>query len=198
MVCLGCQKVSAAVLCPVCTRSLRPAPDRILPGGIPLIAGFEHLGSAKTLIHHLKYRGVPVFAEIVADAVAGRLPNAPLVPVPRALSRRMKYGVDPARVLAFALGRRLGVPVVDALVAPVHTPRRAGGDHSTRVAPFKTRWVLRSPVIVVDDVLTTGSTVIAAVEAIGPQWVAAVATANVVATMGVANVVRDRSNVGAE
>lgn len=190
------------MLCQACTRSLRPAPDRLLPGGIPLIAGFEHHGSAKTLIHHLKYRGVSVFAEVVADTLAGRLPHAPLVPVPRALSRRLKYGVDPARVLAIALGRRIGVPVLDALVAPLHSPRRAGRDHSRGVAPFKTRWTLRCPVVVVDDVLTTGSTAIAAVEALGPEWVAAVATANVVtkvvSAVGVANVVQRGSNVGVE
>lgn len=176
------------MLCQACTRSLRSAPDRLLSGGIPLIAGFEHYGSAKTLIHHLKYRGVTVFAEVVADTLADRLPLAPLVPVPRALSRRLKYGVDPAHVLATALSRRIGVPVLDALVAPLHSPRRAGRDHSRPVAPFRTRWTLRSPVIVVDDVVTTGSTVIAAVEAIGPELVAAVAAANVVTMVAVTSV----------
>lgn len=188
MVCLGCHTASAAVLCRSCIGSLRPAPDRLLPGGIPLVAGFEHQGPAKSLIHHLKYRGVTVFAEVVADTLADRLPRVPLVPVPRALSRRLKYGVDPAQVLATALSRRIGVPVLEALIAPLHSSRRAGRDHSRRVAPFRTRWSLRSPVIVVDDVVTTGSTVTAVVKSIGSEVVATVAAANVVTRAAVADV----------
>jgi hypothetical protein len=113
-----------------------------------------------------------------------------LVPVPRALTRRLKYGIDPARAIAIALGSRLHVPVLDVLVAPIHAPRRAGRDHSRRVRIFPTRSPLRSPVVIVDDVVTTGSTVSAATEAIGLELVGAVASANVVA-----NVVRDGSNV---
>lgn len=190
MVCLGCHRVSPAVLCQTCVRSLRPAADRILPTGIPLIAGFEHSGAAKTLIHHLKYRGITPYADVVAEALADRLPRAPLVPVPRALSRRLRYGVDPAGTLADALGSRLGLPVLGALGAPLHTPRRAGRDHARPVSPFRATSTLRYPVVLVDDVVTTGSTVAAAVEAIGPGLVAAVAAANLVA-----NVVREGSRV---
>ncbi len=194
MVCLGCRKLSSGLLCGGCTRSMRPAPEQMLPGGIPLVAGFEHYGPAKTLIHHLKYRGVTVYAEVVAEMLADRLPHAALVPIPRVLSRRLKYGVDPARVLATALSRRIGVPVVDALVAPVHSPRRAGRDHSRPAARFRRRSDLRYPVVVVDDVVTTGSTVLAAIEVLGAGQVGAVAAANVV----MANVVRDGSNVVVE
>lgn len=174
-----------------------------MPGGIPLVAAFEHEGAAKALIHHLKYRGVTVYAEVVGDMLADRLPRAPLVPVPRALSRRLKYGVDPAKVLAMALGRRTGLPVLNVLVAPLHSTRRAGRDHSRPVARFRTRSDLRYPVIVVDDVVTTGSTVRAAIEALRPGLVGAVAAANVVTQVptpigAMANVVRDGSNVGAE
>jgi predicted amidophosphoribosyltransferase len=190
MVCLGCQEISARVLCPSCARTLRPAPPRLLPRGLALHAAFEHGGVAKTLVHHLKYRGVTFYADLVAEVLADRVPSVPLVPVPRALTRRLKYGIDPARAIAIALGSRLHVPVLDVLVAPIHAPRRAGRDHSRRVRIFPTRSPLRSPVVIVDDVVTTGSTVSAATEAIGLELVGAVASANVVA-----NVVRDGSNV---
>lgn len=179
------------MLCVSCARTLRPASDRILAGGLGLFAAFEHLGVAKTLVHHLKYRGVTFYADLVAEVLAERVPSIPLVPVPRALSRRLKYGIDPARAIAVALGSRLQVPVLDALVAPIHAQRRAGRDHSRRVRGFSTRSPLRYPVVVVDDVVTTGSTVSAATEAIGLELVGAVAAANVVA-----NVVRNGSNVG--
>jgi predicted amidophosphoribosyltransferase len=162
---------------------MRPAADRLLPGGLRLHAAFEHDGPAKTLVHHLKYRGVTTYADVVADILAERIPRIPLVPVPRALSRRLKYGIDPARVITAALGERLQLPVFDVLVAPLHAPRRAGRDHSRSVRGFPMRSPLRFPVVIVDDVVTTGSTVSAAIDAIGLDLVGAVAAANVVANV---------------
>jgi predicted amidophosphoribosyltransferase len=158
----------------------------LLPGGIRVVAPFEHDGAARALMHHLKYRGVTGYAELVADMLVGRIPVLPLVPVPRALSRRVRYGVDPARVIAGALARRLGVPVVNALVSPLHARRRAGRDHSRGVQPLRRRLALRFPVVVVDDVVTTGATAMAAVAALGTEGLRLIAAANVVS--GVSNV----------
>lgn len=180
MVCLGCHTVTTAQLCSTCRASIHHAADRLLPGGLRLIAAFEHERVARTLVHHLKYRGVTAYARLVADVLATRVPPLPLVPIPRALSRRLKYGVDPAREIAGALSRRMGVPVVDALVPHLHAPRRAGRDHSRSVQPFRSRSVLRSQVVIVDDVVTTGATITAAVDAIGAEHVRVVVAANAV------------------
>lgn len=188
MVCLSCAGPTRGRLCPRCASTVHPARDRILAGGIPVVAAFEHDGAARRLIHHLKYRGVAAVAELAAEVLAPRLPRAPLLPVPRVWSRRLKYGIDPAREIALALGRRLQVPTLSLLVPPVHSRRRAGRDHSRPVRPFRTRSTLRSPVIIVDDVVTTGGTVLAAVEAVG---------ADMVRTIVAANVVSDVSNVNA-
>ena len=180
MVCLGCHTAARGRLCADCAKTLRQAPERLLPGGIRVMAAFEHIGAARVLVHHLKYRGVEAYAELVADSLADRLPPLPLVPIPRALSRRVKYGVYPARVIARALSRRMGVPVLDALAPPLHAPRRAGGDHGGAVRPLRARMRLRFPVVVVDDVVTTGATALAAVAALGADELRLVAAANVV------------------
>ncbi len=176
MVCQVCHRVSRHPLCKVCTSQLRPAPDRLLPGGIRLVAAFEHEGPARVLIHHLKYRGLTPYADLVAKVLADRLPPLPIVPVPRALSRRIRYGVDPAEVLA----SRIGLPVIRLLAPPLHSPRRAGGDHSGPAPVFRLRRGYRGKVIVLDDVITSGSTVAAAIDAIGRDRVCLAVAANAV------------------
>ncbi|MBW3666959.1 MAG: hypothetical protein KY394_05120, partial [Actinobacteria bacterium] len=83
MVCLVCHRVDRSALCQRCRLSLRPAPERLLPGGIRLVSAFEHTGAARELIHHLKYRGITGYADLVAALLAPRIPRLPLVPVPR-------------------------------------------------------------------------------------------------------------------
>ncbi|HIC97956.1 MAG TPA: hypothetical protein EYP11_06135 [Aquificaceae bacterium] len=118
---------------------------------------------------------------LAAVALAARLPPLPLVPVPRSLSRRWRYGIDPSRLLARRLSRHLGVPVWDLLVPPLHGPRRAGGDHDRPAPGFRLRSPPRGPVIVVDDVVTTGATLMSAVAALGSRKVALVASVTAVA-----------------
>lgn len=178
MVCQVCHRISPRWLCKVCLGELRPAPDRILPGGIRLIAAFEHEGPAKALIHNLKYRGVATYADLVADTLADCLPKLPVVPVPRALSRLIKYGVDPASILARRLGARLGAPALRLLASPLHTPRRAGGDHSRSAQGFRVRIAYPGEVILVDDVVTSGATISAAIVAIGTERVRLAVSAN--------------------
>jgi len=178
MICLTCHRPTPGTLCDRCRATLRPARERVLPGGIRLVSAFEHTGAATELIHHLKYRGLGGYPELVAEMIAPRLSARPLVPVPRAWSRRLKHGVDPALEIAAALARRLDVPVLRMLRARVHSPRRAGRDHSRVVRSFEPRGHVRDQVILVDDVFTTGATVSAAITSLGIDRVLAVVTAN--------------------
>jgi len=180
MVCLACHTTSGSSLCNRCRGTLRAPPDRLLPGGIRVVAAFQHEGAARKLVHLLKYQGLVHFARLAADLVESRLPELPFMPIPRAWSRRVKYGVDPAFVIARELSARTGQPVIHGLRPPIHTSRRAGGDHHRRVIPFRTRGIPTQPVILVDDVVTTGGTVLAAARAVGAHQVALAVAANVV------------------
>ena len=181
MLCLVCHRVDRSSVCGQCRLTLRPAPDRLLGNGVRLIAAFEHTGAARELVHHLKYRGLIDYADLVAAMLAPRIPNLPLVPVPRVFSRRLKYGLDPARVLATRLSVLTGAPVIPLLRPPLHTRRRAGGDHRWRVPPFRLRGTVPAAVLVVDDVVTTGATFDSAVHSLGPDRVRTVIAANAVA-----------------
>jgi predicted amidophosphoribosyltransferase len=115
---------------------------------------------------------------MISDRLEERLPPLPLVPIPRAVSRRLRYGIDPALVIAQALAARSGSPVLQVLRRPWHSRRRAGGDHRRPVTGFRVSPFTAPEVIVVDDVVTTGSTLLAAVAALGPERVAMAVAAN--------------------
>ncbi len=181
MLCQACHRPGTTrLLCRSCSSRLRPAPDQILSGGIPVIAGFEHSGPARLLAHHLKYRGLVGYARLVAAILAPRVPPCPLVPVPRSLSRRLRYGTDPALLLATFVSKETGNPVLRLLRAPLHVPRRAGGDHRREVRSPRLRKRTLEYVVLVDDVMTTGATLEAAVYAIGVGQVRAAVVANAV------------------
>jgi predicted amidophosphoribosyltransferase len=144
-----------------------PVPDRTV-GGVVVRSAWAHEGAARRLVHRLKYQGTwsaaaPLVARLVDRIrVAGDVPTA-LVPLPRAQLRRGIHGIDPAQVLARGLGAELGVPVVRAVDAAWWWPHHAGRGKD-RVIPGLRRSRLPAPggAAFVDDVVTTGSTLLAA------------------------------------
>jgi predicted amidophosphoribosyltransferase len=144
--------------------------------------GALHEGAPRRLVHRLKYQSVLAAAEPLAELVAPHIPDwaTGLVPVPRSLARRLRYGVDPARQLARRLGRLTGLPVLPVLRAPTWWPRHAGAGHSDRPAVrFR---IVSQPVpthVLVDDVVTTGSTLLS-----GRRAMLGIPTLAVAATVG--------------
>lgn len=177
MLCITCHGPGGPI-CASCSGSLRRAPERILPGGVRLVAAFSHTGAAVVLVHELKYRGLLWYADVVAEILAPQLPEAPIVPVPRVWSRYLRYGVDPAMEIGMRLSARLGYPVIDLFQRPLHAPRRAGGDHNRPPPRPRLRAGIPPVLTLVDDVVTTGATLAAAVSTVGAKRVVAAVSAN--------------------
>lgn len=121
------------------------------------------------LVRRLKYDAVPGVARLIATELVEAVPSEAkcLVPVARTLARRIRYGIDPAAVLATALSGHCGLPVVHVLAAPVWVPANAGaGRAQRRAVDFQTRRTVHGAVLV-DDVATTGTTLDAAGRALG-------------------------------
>lgn len=168
MLCLACS-MPGWPLCEPCVVSLRRAPPAYV-GDIPAEAAFRHAGAAARLIHNLKYRrSLPAGRILAAAMVSGlRADATALVPAPRSLVRRINYGIDQARFLAIEVSRLTGIPVIDALRAPLWWKRQAGAGRKHRHPVAFTRVGSVPPgTVIVDDVLTTGITMRSAASALG-------------------------------
>jgi len=136
--------------------------------GVDVEAGFRHVGAAARLVHNLKYRRSIPAGRILAAAMISAVPSdaTVLVPVPRSLVRRVAYGIDQARVLATEVARLTGLPVADALGAPLWWRRQAGASRESRHAiNFQKISEIPDGAILVDDVCTTGATAMSAIAA---------------------------------
>ena len=150
-------------VCRSCAGSLHRATELRLRSGVLVRPLFVHEGPIRSAVHALKYRGVDRVAEVLAPYLAGLVPGdaSALVPVPRALARRIRYGIDPGRVLAREIARAAGLPVADVLRAPVY---RSSQLRDRRAEGLRFRSAGRVPrrAVLVDDVVTTGATMTAA------------------------------------
>jgi predicted amidophosphoribosyltransferase len=179
MLCVACARPGWP-LCESCQRGLIVAHDRIT-SGIPVGVAFEHRGTAVRLVHNLKYRRSLAAGQLLAQAMAPRVPAGAtvLVPVRRSLVRRVVFGIDQASVLARQISAIVELPVADVLRPPMWWSQRAGAPRSERrPIGFVAASSLPDGAVLIDDVLTTGSTIVSAGHAIGPsKYSSLVATA---------------------
>ena len=128
-------------------------------------------GPLREALHAFKFSGKRALARPLADLVleqcAGALPDGivAVVPVPLSPDRERERGFNQARLLAERVARRLGTRLEPRWLARVR-PTRPQSDLSAAERALNVRDAFRaSPaaarrhVLVVDDILTTGTTV---------------------------------------
>lgn len=181
--CPGCRQDIPAIPAPCPTCAL-PLPD---PGAAacpacrrgPPLTGIAVAATAygfpiDSLVQQLKFGGrqpvARVLGDLLADTVRDRyreltLPSA-LVPVPLHPARQRQRGFNQAERIAAAAGTTLGIPVLrDAVQRLRATPAQSGLDLRQRRRnlrnAFRVTGELPAHVAIVDDVVTTGSTLLA-------------------------------------
>jgi ComF family protein len=203
--CAGCGQEGDA-LCRECRTALdirltaEPGVPIGLPADIPApLLQLEwcspFTGVTRRALHALKYGGERRLAPLLGAAVARRWARAgaagdALVPVPASPDRVRERGYDQAALIAAEAGRRLSLPVIEALERTRSTTAQFDLDRAARATNLVDAFGVRDPslavairdrwLVLVDDVVTTGATLAACATALleaGASAVSAVAVA---------------------
>ncbi|WP_404312820.1 ComF family protein [Agrococcus terreus] len=196
--CAGCGARDAAV-CTACAAALDGPLVLERLGGLPLVAAAVYEGPVRGLVARAKEHAGRAEARALAAGLARALAAAPAgvpVRVPSSREGRRRRGFDPVALLL----RRAGARAPALRRAPAGAARTGGalrgGAQKTRSADDRrlaaagslvvpaglARRLAGRPVVVVDDVVTTGATALEAVRALRaagaePVAIAAVARA---------------------
>jgi ComF family protein len=148
-------------------------------------------GKLRELIHLYKYGRIQTLARPLADFLVRALPLDErfdaVTPVPLHWRKQWQRGFNQAELLARAIARRRGIPVVRALGRARYTQTQAGLSNTERrknvAAAFRCRRAARTlagrRVLLIDDVLTTGSTAAACARMLKQAGAASVVVATV-------------------
>lgn len=142
---------------------------------------YEKEGITHDLIHHLKYRSMSKIGAFLGEALGERLkPNDYwseidcVMPVPLSFRRKLKRGYNQVAPFAMALAKALNCKYDDThLIKVKHLKPQAKKSREARSLNLPDAYVLKNPelfegkhLLLVDDILTTGNTLIACGRAI--------------------------------
>jgi ComF family protein len=132
-------------------------------------------GTLRALIHLFKFGNVrplaPKFGELLSLALPPEERFDAMVPTPLHWRRRWERGFNQSELLARAIARRRGVPVLKAVRRSKATPPQAGLTSAQRRENVRGAFAPKMKldgmrVLLVDDVLTTGATASACARAL--------------------------------
>ncbi len=183
LICLTCAEQSGGrLLCPECAAKLAAARNAHPRENIH--SAYAYRFPAKQLVVALKFDCLIPAAEVLGEGMADEacgmsLPeDTVLTWVPMPAHRRRTRGIDHSRVLCEQLSERLGLPMRPLLVRARKTAEQKNLNKEQRQtnvrAAFMCEEKLDCPVLVIDDVCTTGATLQACMTALADAGATAV------------------------
>lgn len=141
---------------------------------------YSRESSVAQLVQDIKYRGFPRLAVRMGEIMASELLATGffadidyLVPVPLHFFKRLRRGYNQTEKLAQGVSRITGIPVSDSLKATRGHSTQTALSHSKRWKNMKGVFSLQdnsglegSHILLIDDICTTGATMISAASAI--------------------------------
>lgn len=179
--------------CPECAATCAPEPaERRLAPDLAAVAALPYAGAARAVVLAHKNDQVRALGDVLAEWLAAALDALPsagrhgadngpaLVVIPATSRSRRARGFDPVADVARRVARTRGLPVHPALTWARQPLPQKLLDRGARAANVHGRmrgaWV-SGPVVLVDDVITTGATVREAQRALQVGGVRVVAAA---------------------
>jgi len=191
LVCGLCRSRWRPIPEPVCSRCGQPGPppwgcricqdwSGVLLDGVKSAVWLDQ--EPRLLVHRLKFEGWSRLARSMAAAMAPLEPltgRVFLVPVPLGAVRYRRRGYNQSELLARELGRIKGRPVATGVLRRVRETRsqtalQPEARRANVAGAFEARSVARKALVLVDDVFTTGATLLAAAAALGAAGAATV------------------------
>jgi len=168
-----------SVLCAPCAASFSTATFEFARGGVAGFAAVEYDSACSALFASVKERGqtsvwsrldAPVGA--LATRLASTWPDAALLCVPSSKAAMARRGLNPALQLCKRVARAARLPVVGGLRLERQPQDQAALSQQERAANlrdsmrFEPPQAFRRPLIIFDDVVTTGATLLEARRAV--------------------------------
>lgn len=140
---------------------------------------YEPGGKIASIIQDFKYRDFPGLARYLGELIARNLLNTGffsdidgVIPMPVHWTRRLRRGYNQVEMIAEGIGSVAGVPVVNVLRARFHRSQTSR-NHEQRTQNVRGKYFCKEGArlrgrhfLLIDDVCTTGSTIITAAEAL--------------------------------
>ncbi len=158
-------------LCQGCVEALEPAaPIPAIVGVETVRAIFDYSGAGRAIVAALKFRNRRWAVGTLARALAVMVPaDATVITwIPTSPARRRARGFDQAEVLARRVSYVCRTPVLRTMRRNPGTPQTGANREQRLVGPSFSSLgnVVNQRVVLVDDVITTGSTIRSAAEAL--------------------------------
>lgn len=174
--CLLCSKLGK----PLCDKCKENLPISLIPIEISGVQGFaisEYSHEASILINAIKEKGItslsPILARLIASLWPVDLEQVVFIPIPSSPANNKKRGFSHTALLAKALAREVAGSTSSTLLSSargrkdqvglsgVERAKNLGGAFRAELRGFR---VQGRPIVLVDDVLTSGASMRAAIE----------------------------------